>query len=47
MAKKQQIKEEDYTPAETRELARAEVLLRRKGNKYRPVPKFKGGCKDC
>lgn len=39
--------EEDYTPDEMRQIARAESLLKRKGNKYRPIPKFRGGCKNC
>lgn len=47
MAKRKQINEEDYTPAEMQQIARAEALLKRKSNKYRPVPKFRGGCKNC
>lgn len=47
MAKRKQVKEEDYTPSELRQFAQAEVFLKRKHNNYRPVPKFKGGCKNC
>lgn len=47
MAKRKQVKEEDYTPSELGRLTQAEIFLKRKSNKYRPVPKFKGGCKNC
>ena len=38
---------DDYTPEEQQFVSRAEPLLKRKNNKYRPIPKFKGGCKNC
>lgn len=47
MAKRKQINEEDYMPAEVPLLVQAEVLLKKMGKKYRPIPKFKDGCKNC
>ena len=38
---------DDYTLEEMQIVSRAETLLKRKNNKYRPIPKFKGGCKNC
>ena len=41
---------EDYgllTNLERERFARAESLLRRTNKNYKPLPKFRGGCKNC
>lgn len=38
---------DDYSPDEVQLLSRAETLLKRKNYKYKPVPKFRSGCKNC
>lgn len=47
MGKRKQIVSEDFIAMETPQTARVEELLKRKSKKYRSVPKFRGGCKNC
>lgn len=47
MGKRKQIISEDFIPTEMPQAARVEELFKRKNNKYKPVPKFRGGCKNC
>lgn len=47
MAKKKKLDmEEAITVSEESRYAQAIAVMRKK-NKYKPIPKFKGGCKDC
>lgn len=47
MANKKKIDVEDeVSAAEESRYAQALAVMRKK-NKYKPIPKFKGGCKDC
>ena len=47
MAKKRKLDMGDATSvAEESKYAQAFAVMKKK-NKYKPIPKFKGGCKDC
>lgn len=46
MAKRKQI-EDDYSESSDAKMQHAMLLLRRKNVKYKPIPKFKGGCNNC
>lgn len=46
MAKRKQVDEEIKDSSDVR-IQQAELLLKRKYVKYRPLPKFKGGCNNC
>jgi hypothetical protein len=47
MAKKKKLDMEDaVSVAEESQYAHALAVMRKR-NKYKPIPKFKGGCKDC
>lgn len=51
MAKNKQtrlgIDKNDLMPSERNAMAEAELVLKKKNNHYRPIPKFRGGCKNC
>lgn len=51
MAKNKQTKlgidTNDLLPFERNAMAEAELMLRKKNNHYKPIPKFRGGCKNC
>ena len=48
MAKKKiNIAEDAINDAEEVRYAQAFVTMRKKNKHYNPIPKFKGGCKDC
>lgn len=46
MAKRKQI-DEDLMESTDQRILEATMLLRRKNVKYKPLPKFKSGCKNC
>ncbi len=46
MAKRKQIEDDLMDPTNQRVLE-ARMLLKRKSIKYKPLPKFKSGCKNC
>mgnify|MGYP003397347302 CR=1 FL=1 len=46
MAKRKQI-EDDYRDSSDAKMQQAMLLLKRKNVKYKPIPKFKGGCNNC
>lgn len=46
MGKNRQI-EQLQSESSDPKLQEAVMLLKRKNVKYRPLPRFKGGCKDC
>ena len=35
------------SPIERIRLAEAQQIIKKTNRHYRPIPKFKGGCKDC
>ena len=39
--------EDALNPLEQRRIAEAEMMMRKKNKHYRPIPKFRGGCKNC
>lgn len=39
--------DDTVTPAERTRIAEAQQLMKRTNRHYRPVPKFRGDCKDC
>ena len=39
--------EESANPSERARIAEAQLIMRKTNRHYRPVPKFRGGCKDC
>lgn len=46
MAKRKQI-DEDLMGSTDQRILEATMLLKRKSVKYKPLPKFKSGCKNC
>lgn len=46
MGKRKQI-EDDYRDSSDAKMQQAMPLLKNKNVKYKPIPKFKGGCNDC
>ena len=46
MAKRKQI-DEDLMESTDQRILEATMLLKRKSVKYKPLPKFKSGCKNC
>lgn len=46
MAKRKQI-EDDYRDSSDAKMQQSMLLLKRKNVKYKPIPKFKGGCNNC
>lgn len=46
MAKRKQIEDNNSDPSDAK-MQQAMLLLKRKNVKYRPIPKFKGGCNNC
>lgn len=46
MAKRKQIEDNNSEPSDGK-MQQAMLLLKRKNVKYRPIPKFKGGCNNC
>lgn len=51
MAKNEQkkivINDDAGTSYERARIAEAELMLKRMNRHYKPVPKFRGGCKNC
>lgn len=39
--------EDLITPFERTRFAEAQQIMKRTNRHYRPIPKFRGGCKDC
>lgn len=46
MAKRERIEDEFKDSSDLR-LQQAQLLLKRKNVKYKPLPRFKSGCKNC
>lgn len=44
---KRKIVEEDLKDSSDTKAQQALLLLKRKNVKYKPIPKFKGGCNNC
>lgn len=44
---KRKVVDEDLRESSDIKEQQAMLLLRRKNVKYRPIPKFKGGCNNC
>lgn len=44
---KRKIVEEDIIDSSDAKTQQALLLLKRKNVKYKPIPKFKGDCKNC
>ena len=41
------VDEEALAPSERARIAEAQLIMKKTNRHYRPVPKFRGGCKDC
>ena len=41
------MQDEAITPIESRRIAQALSVMKKSNKNYRPVPKFRGGCKNC
>lgn len=41
------VDEDALAPSERARIAEAQLIMRKTNRHYRPIPKFRGGCKDC
>lgn len=49
MAKKREVimQDEVLNPVESERMSRALSVMKKSNKRYKPVPKFRGGCKNC